>query len=249
MSQRHYNFGTGNLYALGNGAIDSIPLGALQDVSVDFSGDIKQLYGQNSFALDVSRGKVKIEGKAKSGLIDLGLYNAMYFGQTVTTGEVLAAFSEAHPVPGSVSYTVTVTNAGTFKANLAVYYANTGVRLTRVAAGSEATGKYSCVDATGVYTFAVGDASAALLFNYSYTSASTGSTLTGNNTLMGSIPTFAMTLANISKGKTQTLTLYSCVSSKLSMPFKQDDYEVTEIDFMAQDNGAGQVFSWTATGG
>jgi len=35
----------------------------------------------------------------------------------------------------------------------------------------------------------------------------------------------------------------------LSLPFKQDDYQVAEIDFMAQDNGAGQVFAWTVTGG
>lgn len=246
MTQRHYTFGTGNLYALASGSVNPIPIGALQDISVDFSGDIKQLYGQSSFALDVARGKVKIECKAKAGLIDLNLYNSLFFGATLTTGETLAAFNEAGSVPASSTYTVTVANSATWKANLAVYYANTGVKLTQVASGPT-QGQYSV--SAGVYTFASADASAAVLLNYTYTSSSTGQTLTGANTLMGSVPTFQMTLANATKGKTQVLTLLTCVSSKLSLPFKQDDYEVAEIDFMAQDNGAGQVFTWTATGG
>lgn len=246
MTQRHYVFGTGNLYALAAGSINPIPLGALQDLSVDFSGDIKQLYGQSSFALDVARGKVKIEGKAKAGLIDINLYNALFFGATLTTGETLAAFSEAGTVPASSVYTVTSANSATWKANLAVYYASTGVKFTQVASGPT-IGQYSV--AAGVYTFAAADASVPVLLNYTYTSASTGQTLTGANTLMGSVPTFQITMANQTKGKTQTLTLFTCVSSKLSLPFKQDDYEVAEIDFMAQDNGAGQVFTWSATGG
>ncbi len=248
MTQRHYNFGTGNLYATPVGGGDPLPLGALQDVSVDFSGDVKQLYGQNQFALDVARGKVKIEGKAKAGLIDLNLYNTLFFGQSVTAGETLAAFNETGTVPASSVYAVTAANGATFKTNLGVYYATTGQKLSQVAAGAEAVGKYS-VSAAGVYTFAAADASKAVLLNYAYGSASTGYSLAGNNVLMGVLPTFQIVLANQFKGKSQTLTLFCCVSSKLSMPFKQDDYEVTEIDFMAQDNGAGQVFSWTATGG
>ena len=89
-----------------------------------------------------------------------------------------------------------------------------------------------------------------MLLNYTYGShRATGYNLAGNNQLMGVLPTFQIVLANQFKGKSQTLTLFACVSSKLSLPFKQDDYQVAEIDFMAQDNGAGQVFAWTATGG
>lgn len=248
MTQRHYSFGTGNLYATPVGGGDPLPLGALQDVSVDFTGDVKQLYGQNQFALDVARGKVKIEGKAKAGLIDLNLYNAFFFGQSVGVGETLAAFNEAATVPASSTYTVTAANGASLKTNLGVYYATTGQKLSQVTAGSEAAGKYS-VSGVGVYTFAAADASKAVLLNYAYGSPSTGYNLVGANVLMGVLPTFQIVLANQFKGKSQTLTLYCCVSSKLSLPFKQDDYQVAEIDFMAQDNGAGQVFAWTATGG
>ena len=247
MTQRHYNFGTGNLYATPVGGGDPLPIGALQDVAIDFAGEVKQLYGQNQFALDVARGKVKIEGKAKTGLIDLNLYNSLFFGQAVTTGETLAAFNEAATVPGASAYAVTAANAAGFKTNLGVYYAGSGLKLSQVAAGSEAAGKYS-VSAGGVYTFSAADASKAVLLNYAYGSSGTGYSLTGVNALIGVLPTFQVVLANQFKGKTQTLTLFSCVSSKLSLPFRQDDYEVAEIDFMAQDNGAGQVFAWTATG-
>jgi hypothetical protein len=44
--------------------------GVLQDVSVDISGDIKELYGQNQFAEAVARGKAKISCKAKFGRIN-----------------------------------------------------------------------------------------------------------------------------------------------------------------------------------
>lgn len=247
MTQRHYNFGTGNLYVTPVGGGDPLPLGALQDVSVDFTGDVKQLYGQSQFALDVARGKVKIEGKAKAGLIDLNLYNAVFFGQTVGAGETLAAFNEAASIPAAAPYAVTAVNAAAFKTNLGVFYAGTGQKLSEVAAGSEAAGKYSL--GAGVYTFSPADAGKAVLLNYTYGSPGTGYNLQGANLLMGSLPTFQVVLANQFKGKTQTLTLYACVSSKLSLPFKQDDYQVAEVDFMAQDNGAGQVFAWTATGG
>jgi hypothetical protein len=238
----------GQLVATPVGGGNPLPFGALQDVGVDISGDIKQLYGTKQFALDVARGKVKIDIKAKWGLIDPNIYNSIFFGQTVTTGETLAAFNEAGTVPGSTTYTVTAANGATFLNDLGVYYATTGAKLTQVAAGSEAVGKYS-VSAVGVYTFAAADANKAVLLNYTYGSTTTGNTLAVTNQLMGSIPSFQVILANTDKGKTQTLVFYNCVASKLSMPFKQDDYEITEVDFMAQDDGTGRVFSWTATGG
>lgn len=245
---RHYQFGMGQLVATPVGGGNPLPFGALQDVSVDFSGDAKQLWGTNQFAVDTARGKVKIDIKAKWALVDPNMYNAIFFGQTVTTGETLAAFNETATVPGSVAYTVTAANGATFKTDLGVAYASTGIRLTQVAAGSEAAGKYS-VSAAGVYTFAAADASKAILLNYTYGSTSTGLTIAGQNIQMGSIPSMQLNLANVDKGKTQTLTFYSCVCPKLSLPFKQDDYEIQEADFMAQDDGTGRVFSWTATGG
>src|SRR5690606_8944968 len=107
--------------------------GALQDVSVDFSADVKQLFGQYQFPLDVARGKTKIEGKAATGQVNASAFNTFYFGQTVTTGtELKQAINEAGTVPAMSTYTITVTNSADFYLDLGVYYADTGNPLTQV---------------------------------------------------------------------------------------------------------------------
>jgi hypothetical protein len=246
MAQRQYNFGTGRLFLTPVGGGAPTEFGAIQDVSVNISGATKQLYGAYGYPLDTGRGKQKIEGKASFGQVDPVLYNALYFGGAVVTGEVLAAFNEAGTIP-TTPFQVTVANAATFKSDLGVYFSTTGLPLLQVASGPVA-GQYS-VSAGGVYTFSTTDTAKAVVINYLYNSAATGKTMSQTNPLMGSIPTFQLILADQSKGKSSTLTLYSCTSSKLDFPFKMDDYMLASFDFAAQDDGTGRIFSWTNTVG
>lgn len=245
---KQFLFGTGNLYLTPVGGGAPLAMGAIQDISVSFDGDTKQLFGQYTFPLDTARGKTKITGKASTGQLDLNLFNTMFFGGSVTAGETKYAFNEAGTVPASSTYTVTVANGSTFKTDLGVFYAASGLPLLQVAPGSEAAGKYSVNSTTGIYTFASADASAKVVICYTYGSTTTGLTMLGTNNLMGSIPTFQLILAQVRNGKTNLLTLYSCTSSKLDVPFKQDDYGITALDFMAQDPGTGTVFAWSQTG-
>jgi hypothetical protein len=237
MTQRA--FGTGNLYALPLGGGAPIALGSINAASVDFDGDVKMLYGQNQFPDDVAVGKRKITGKATVGLIDVNLANALFFGQTVSGGQTLTALSEGGVVPASSPYTYTAQNAATFKTDLGVYYASTGVQLVQVATGPT-VGQYS-VSGAGVYTFAAADTGKALVLVYDYGITTSGSTLAINQQLMGTLPTFQLKLRNNFKGKSMGIDLYSCVSSKFSLPFKQDDYLIEEFDFSAYANAAGQV--------
>ena len=100
MSQ--YAFGSGNMYATplqdawGNAIANPtpVPLMVLQEGSVDFSGDIKELYGQNQFAVAVGRGKVKIGVKVKPARIFAAAWNALFFGQTLVPG-VFANYTDA----------------------------------------------------------------------------------------------------------------------------------------------------------
>lgn len=251
MSQ--YMFGTGQLFATPVGGGAPLRFGALQDVSVDFSGDIKELHGQYQFALDVARGKTKIEWKAASGNVDVEAYNQIFFGGTTATGnELLQVFNEAASVPADPGpYTVTVANASDFYMDLGVYYAATGLPLQQVAAGSEAAGKYS-VSAAGVYTFVVADEDVALLFNYLYESTATGGSYEISNQLMGNTPQFQLVLSQLYKSKTFTLLLYSCVSDKLSLPLKQDEHLIAEMSGSAQANSAnkiGRITTTSITGG
>lgn len=249
MSQ--YVFGTGQLFATPVGGGAPLRFGALQDVSVDFNGDIKQLFGQYQFALDTARGKTKIEWKAGSGNIDVAAFNTIFFGQTVETNdELIQVINEAGTVPAMSTYTVTVANGANFYMDLGVYNATTGAALTQVASGP-AAGQYS-VSAAGVYTFNVAQASTAMLFNYLYESPSTGGSLEITNQLMGSTPKFQMVLSQVYDSKTFTLILYSNVCEKLSLPLKQDDYLIAELSGQSmadETNRVARVTTTSITGG
>src|SRR3954463_11998338 len=180
MSQ--YMFGTGQLFATPVGGGAPLKFGALQDVSVDFNGDIKQLFGQYQFALDTARGKTKIEWKAATGNIDINSFNQLFFGQTVETGDqLIQAFNETATVPAMTAYTVTVDNAANFVMDFGVKLASTGAPLKQVVSGPTA-GQYTVSD-SGIYTFNVAQASAALLIDYLYEDPAVGGSLEIGNQL------------------------------------------------------------------
>jgi hypothetical protein len=122
-----------------------------------------------------------------------------------------------------------------------------GKWLTRVAS-APATGQYSVNAATGVYTFASADSGGSIKLYYTYASASTGTTITGANPAMGSGRVFSLQLVNSFKGKSISLSFGAVQSSKLSLPMKLDDFSMPSLDMSAQDDGTGNVFSWTLTG-
>ncbi|MDB5361148.1 MAG: hypothetical protein JWO51_2445 [Rhodospirillales bacterium] len=235
-----FAFGGGALYAVRTDIANVTPtrFGALQDVQLDFSGDLKELHGQGQFALALARGKAKIEGKAKFAQINGALFNNLFFGQTLTTGQSLVAQSEAALVPVSAPFQVTAQNGASFATDLGVFYAQTGAPLAKVAS-APALGQYA-VAAGGLYSFAAADEGTALLLNYEY-SATTGTRIALGNPLMGVTPTFQAIFSEQYAGKQLTLQLNACVASKLSFPTKQDDWSISELDFQAQTDPAGNV--------
>jgi hypothetical protein len=244
MSQ--YIFGTGQLFATPEGGGAPLRFGALQDVSVDFSGDNKQLFGQYQFALDTARGKTKIDWKASSGNVDVAAYNQIFFGGDVAVGDELAQIiNEEAPVPAT-PFKVIVDNAAGFYQDLGVYNANTGLPLKQVASGP-ATGQYSVNPSTGEYTFAAADTTIPMLFNYLYETGDSGASLEISNQLMGTTPTFQLILSQVYKQKTFTLILYSCIADKLSLPLKQDDYLISDMSGTAQANAANRIGRMTTT--
>lgn len=243
MSQ--YVFGTGQLYGMPVGGGAPLRFGALQDVSVDFNGDLKQLYGQYQFPLDVARGKTKVEWKASTGNIDVTAFNQLYFGQTVSANnELKQVFNEAATIP-STPFQVTVANASNFSMDLGVYFSSTGAPLTQVAS-SPAAGEYS-VSAAGVYTFNTADATKGVLINYLYKGTTTGGVLGITNQLMGNTPRFQMVLSQVYNNQNFSLILYSNTSEKLSLPLKQDDYLVAEISGQSFADAANRIASMTTT--
>ncbi len=237
-------FGSGVLIATPSGAnATPVQFGALQDVSLDFSFSSKQLFGQYQFPIAFARGEGKISGKAKFANIDGPLYNDCFFGQGMTAGQKLWAYNEAGAVSSSSPYGYSAANAANFDADLGVVYASSGLALTKVAS-TPAVGQYSV--SAGVYAFSSGDAGRALLVSYSYTQTSSGS---GSRALlankqMGTAPTFQIdfyqTNPNIA-GAQWSLRLYNCVSTKLSVASKNQDFAIPEMDFEAFANAANSI--------
>lgn len=246
-----YLFGAGIIFvtpsadALGTAIATPSPieLGVLQDGSVDFSFDIKSLYGQNSFPVKQARGKGKISGKAKAARVSGALFNSFFFGQPMASGSHSLVMRDITGVviPASPStITVAPPNSGTFKANLAVTDA-AGVNYTRVAT-SPTAGQYSLDPATGIYTFASADAGKNVMISYRYDATITGSKkLSLQNDLMGTTPTFSLDLSIPYDGKSMSIVLASCVSGKMAIATKQDDFIIPEFDFEAGANEAGKV--------
>lgn len=267
MSQ--YVFGSGILWgkqltdASGNAIANPTPVkfGALSDVSIDISFDTKMLYGQNQFPLAVGRGKGKVSGKAKAAQINGNLLNSIVFGQTLVTGlnadnmdisSGLAVPATPFTVTGATTVATAtsfqIPNTGTYVADLGVTNYATGIPLTRVAS-APAAGQYSVNETTGAYLFASADnvSGVKVLINYRYTSAVSGigykSTVV--NLPMGYAPTFSASFSAPYNGKIMTLDLPMCISSKLTIATKLDDFTLPEFAWESFADASGNVFSYS----
>jgi hypothetical protein len=139
-----FGFGGGSLWGTRTDIAQAQPVkfGALQDVQLDFSGDLKPLYGQGQYALALARGKAKVEFKAKFAQVSGLIFNNLYFGGTLSAGQSLVAEGEVASIPAPLSLT---TSAATASGNVLTFAATTGVvpgqpvTGTGIAAGSIAT--------------------------------------------------------------------------------------------------------------
>ncbi|QDD62648.1 hypothetical protein EJD96_00065 (plasmid) [Herbaspirillum seropedicae] len=254
MSQ--YAFGSGNMYvtqlqdALGNAVVGATPypLMTLQEGSIDISSDSKELYGQNQFPVAVGRGKAKLTGKVKPARIFAGVWNAIYFGQTVNAGLFANYTDTVGTVVPASPYTITAAppNTGTFAADLGVIDAN-GNPMKRVAS-APATGQYMVNVTTGVYTFASTDTGKLVYINFQYTAAVAGAQKqTVQNLPMGYAPAFKADLSVSYQGKIVTFSFLKAISTKFSMGFKNEDFAVPEFDFSGFDDGTGNVLTWSTS--
>jgi hypothetical protein len=243
-----YSFGSGVLLGARNDVAlnTSTPynFGLVQDVTLDLSFTVKELYGQYQFALAIARGIGKFTGKAKLAKISAGAFNALFFGQTLAAGQTATSYLEGPTAIPTTPFQITAVNTATFVDDFGVYYSNgvkAGQPLTKVAAGP-AAGQYS-VSGAGVYTFASADNASgySVQLSYTYTIAGTGENIAINNQLLGTTPTFQAVLYSTFQGNPYTLKLYSCTSSKLAFGTKLEDFVMPEIDFSIFANAAQQV--------
>lgn len=251
-----YTFGVGNMYvtqlqdASGNAVPNPTPypLMVLQEGSIDISGDIKELYGQNQFAVAIGRGKAKVSVKVKPARIFAGLWNAIFFGQGNAAG-LIANFTDptGTAVPTTpFQITPTPPNSGVWAADMGVVNSVTGLPVKRVASGP-ITGQYAVT--AGVYTFASADNGVVMLINFQYTvaAAAAGSNQSVLNLPMGYAPFFKADLTVVYASKIVTFSFARCVASKFNFGLKNEDFAVPEFDFSPMDDGAGNVMKWSTS--
>ena len=240
-------FGTGAVFCQVSGQTP-VKLGVLQDIELDLSAGVSELYGQNQFPVAVGRGKAKLSGKAKIGQFDVNMFNSLFYGGTLNTTQYRKVIqSEAFSAGSSVT-TYTVANAGSSTIDdLGLYYSATGLQLNYSTAASPTVGNYGYTSSNGVYTLSTADATAtAFLANYDYLSSGTGNQLLVANTTMGSQPVFYMELWEGFNSGTQTnwnLKLNKCISTKFSMPLKNSDFMVSDFEFSCFADSFGNVFT------
>jgi len=236
-----YGFGSGSMWATTTAGTTNTParFGALQEASLDFSANVKELYGTYQLPLAVARGTIKVQGKAKYAQIQGRMFNDIYFGATMASGEINTSVDEAGTIP-TTPYQVTVANSATWTVDLGVKYtsgtaAQIGTSLVRVAS-APATGQYSVT--AGVYTFAAADTGLGVAICYNYTTAAVGDVVTMSNQLLGTTPVFTAVLSQVFVTKQITWSMTQCTSSKLSFPTKLEDFAYLELDFSCYCNQA-----------
>jgi len=237
-----YSFGSGVLFGRSTTNTPATPVrfGALQDVSLDFSFSTKELYGQYQFPIAIGRGTGKISGKAKFAQFNAQTFNDLFFGlSNPTTGETKTMVSEAKTVTANI---VTATNNTTYTQDLGVVYSANGTVFTRVTSGA-LVGQYSCNETTGVYTFNATDNNVAVLVSYNYTDASNGKKITLTNQLLGNAPQFIAVFTETFNGKQMTIALNACMSNKLTLATKLEDFTIPDFDFAAFADSSNSIGS------
>ena len=206
-----------------------VPVVALQDISVDFAFESKELMGENQFPIAVGRTAQKITVKAKSGDINGALF-AKVLGYTTAAGmEAVAQVTAA----ASTSVTPTVPSSGTWTEDLGVRSA-TGALMNPVASGPVAGTSYTV--AAGVYTFNAAE-SGNIQFRFAYSMAAVGTKATVSQTLAQAAPTFEGVLYNSYTNPDGTVNqegirFYCMASTKLSMAKKRDNYTEADLEFI-----------------
>lgn len=239
-----YSFGSGVLIGTRTDIINATPVnfGLVQEVTIDETASIKELYGQFQHPIAIARGSVKTTGKAKVARISGLALGQLFYGVAPVAGQVATAFAEVATVPAAAPYTVAPANAATLNDDGGVVYAATGLPLIKVAA-SPAPGQYAL--AGNAYAFNAGDAGKPLLLSYTYTIAASGQKFTVANQLAGTTPTFSAQFFTTFQGQSISLKLNNCTSGKLAFHTKLEDFVLPEFDFSCFADASGTVMTWS----
>lgn len=218
----------------------AINVGYAQELTLDFAGNTKQLYGQNQYPLVAARSTVKSTGKWKSAVCSAVAWNAAFYGGTFSTANSLN-----WNVGSTFTMTSTMSSTGgglspstAFDADLGVTFSTIGTPLLRASSTAlGSSGAYAVSSVTpGLYYFNTTDAAAGYAIKITYTNlqSTTGQNLVVTNQPIGFTPTFQLdyyTTLSQPTARPMAIRLYACVASKHTLAFKLEDFMMPEFDF------------------
>lgn len=233
-----FSFGSGALYGIPASGADRTPVrfGALQGVNIDLSFTQAEIHDMGQFPTAIGRGIGGARCSAETATIDARLFNEVFFGVGLTAGTVQAADAEVHTIAGGQAV---ATHAGQFIDDLGVLSFG-GTVLDRVA-GTPVGYEYACDDA-GTYTFAAGFDGLQVQISYTYRSGE-GNSLDLDGIEMGTMAQFTAVLNEKFQGKEMTIILGLCLSSKLQLAPKFEEFAMQNFDFEAYADASGLVGS------
>ena len=243
MAQRQqFNFGVGRIFVKPPGDNPTpIPIGTVQEGSLEIMTNQVVLHGEKQFPVDVARGKGEIKGKLKYGSLNADLFNSILAGSEKTSGTV-SVVAETSAIPGT-PYQITVDNGADFVEDFGVIDNNTGLPMTRVdILATPTTGQYTVDEATGEYTFAAADTTHSVTITYGY-ALTTGNTVEVTNPLMGAGVNYQLVIANTYKGLSSGFKLWAVIIEKLAMAIKNDSHTLTDSDFSAFEDDQGRLMT------
>lgn len=259
-------FGPGILIVTRTDVTPNIPInvGYAQELTLDFAGNTKQLFGQNQFPLVAARGTIKATGKWKAAVLSGIAWNNAFYGMSaISTSSVYNLnwnVGSTFTLSTGSTAAVQVGSTTTFDADLGVTYVNSGLPFQRVTTGLESSGKYSITNTStagpGSYNFSAADTTggvniaggAPIKITYTNFAASgAGQALIVTNQLIGTSPTFQLdyyTSLSQPTAKVFAVRVYQAIASKHMIAAKLEDFIQPEFDFDIFATNSGNVIDY-----
>lgn len=211
--------------------------GQLQDISVSFKVNLKELNGRGQDAVYIAKGKRAVDIKGTFALINAPSINQLLDGTLSTGMRKVIDPAPVLQIPTVTPYTVpvgTIPQSGTFNTLLCVYDVSNpaiAVPMSRVT-GVPTAGQFS-FDGTSELTFSAADEGKNIQVIYDYTISSVGQTIALNNTPMGAGSAFQLEFFTTLAGYQLNMVLVQCMAAGTDLNMKMEDFLIPSFEAKA----------------
>lgn len=233
-------FDSGSLYVTPADGSGPRRIGGLQEIELEFDLALKAVRTEYQMPVRHAQALQAIHGRAKYAKIDGRGFGELAFGKTGQAGSRVAVLNAAFTL--GTTYTPTLPAGAAFALDLGAINQATGQPYT-LTLGTPAAGQYS--RSGGTYTFAAADAGQRALISYAY-DGTAGVKVAVSNDWTRFAPTFSVFLTSSFNSKPASLWLPAVSTTKLGVPMRLENYEISDLTFEVQSASDGQlgVFSF-----